>query len=303
MPTFNHIYNLEDANLPWQKLESILSAYMDLVDAEKVFALNASLGYEMRYNTTPWTLMPYTTRDLRVCLDLWRRLYQAIERRAGVEPSDDPDLHEPVCGRSSLSAACIPKGFAWDLFSHARIPAIRYVAPGIRLPTPMEFIDQPFKDIAEKYPEETAHIKMPILFFHIEGTVSAKDAKFRFPFSTVERVPCGLYLDALPEAANSFEDSCRLLLPFRLGDNKYARMSDGKIIAKTHIDLYGHGISPFVMRHGPKLNAILENWLDNVESHHWAVDGEGVAGGIETFKLADTREFWWRYRIPEIRSI
>jgi hypothetical protein len=94
-------------------------------------------------------------------------------------------------------------------------------------------------------------------------------------------VPCGLYIDAFPNAQNPFEDACRFVLPIKLGANRYARTADFKPIIRSHSDLYQTGINPFVMRHGPKLVAILENWLENIEKGHWTVDERGVAGGID----------------------
>jgi len=139
-------------------------------------------------------------------------------------------------------------------------------------------------------------MKMPFLFLRCPGTVSGKDAKFRWPFSTLEDVPCGLYLDAFPNAQNPFEDACRLVLPIQLGANKYARTSDFRPIRKSYSELYQIDINPFVIRHGPKLVAILENWYENIESGHWSCNEKGVVGGIGVWRKADTRDDWWRYQ-------
>ena len=329
MPSFNHIYDFEDPRLPWQKLESILSMYIDMIEGGKAVALHQSIGrpaktetiqqedgsevtrevepagspvdpytgaHRTRYNTQPWTLQAYTRDDLTSCLDIWERLFQAIEKRAGISQDIDDTETTTLCGRSILSASSIKKGFAYDLLSRARQPGIWYVAPGLRLPGATEFIAQPFKHIPNQYPKECQGIMMPILFFRCEGTISSKAANFRYPFSTVENVPCGLYLDAFPNAQNPFEDACRLVLPFQIGANKHARFSDGKVMPRSHVNLYGHGINPIITRHGPKLVAILENWLGNVESGHWEVDNQGVSGGVDVWKKADTEEDWARYQ-------
>lgn len=330
MPSFNHTYDLEDPTLPWQRLESILSVYIDMIEGGKAVALHHSIGREAktasieqpdgsvvmeeispagpvvdpytgarksRYNTDPWTIMSYTHEDLTSCLGVWERLFQAIESRAGIPNATDDSEITPLCGRSALNAANITRGFAYDLLSHARQPQIWYVAPGLRLPGASEFVNQPFKNVAMNYPKETQGIKMPMLFFRCEGTVSAKEANFRWPFSSVETVPCGLYLDAYPNAQNPFEDSIRLVLPFKVGGHHgQARSSDGKLVPRGNVSLYGHGINPFIMRHGPKLVAILENWLSNVENGHWTVDAQGVSGGIEAWKQADMTEHWSKYQ-------
>jgi len=297
MPTYNHVFNFKDTSLPWQPLESILSAYIDMVEAEKAIALHDSVGQaaegpateikmgndRVQFKSRPWVLQAYTKGDLEACLNTWLRLVEAIEKRAdplGLKRSEEDDA-EPLASRTALTVAGIPRGFAYDLLSHANYSHVWYVAPGVRLPKVEEFLNQPFKKILQQYPKETEGMKMPFLFLRAEGTVSAKEAKFRWPFSTIESVPCGLYLDAFPNAQNPFEDACRFVLPIKLGGNRYARTADFKPIIRSHSDLYQTGINPFVMRHGPKLVAILENWLEHIERGHWQVDEKGVTGGID----------------------
>nr|POF14340.1 hypothetical protein CFP56_03364 [Quercus suber] len=310
MPTYNHLWDLKNADLPWQTLETILSAYIDMVDDEKAVAISdnvasetvvntpqsdMALGGRMRYNTRPWILQPYTLGDLTGSLNTWKRLVEAIEKRAGITRADD-DEPDPLCTRTALNVAGVPHGFAYDLLIRAQYSQIWFIAPGIRLPKVEEFLYQPFKTVLEKYPGDTVGMKMPFLFLRCPGEISGKEAKFRWPFSTVEKVPCGLYLDAFPNAQNPFEDACRLVLPMLLGANKYARTSDFRPIRKSHSDLYQIEYNPFVMRHGPKLVAILENWLENIERGHWNVNEKGVTGGVGTWRKADTREDWWRYQ-------
>ncbi|TKA67136.1 hypothetical protein B0A55_09320 [Friedmanniomyces simplex] len=295
MPTYHHIFNLKDPGLPWQRLEVVLSAYIDMIEAEKVVALHAETHAATNGipGLIPWLTQPYTQSDLTSCLDTWQKLVYAIEKKAEIKRSDDLAR---LCSRSALDAANVPRGFAHDLLLHATSSSIWFIAPGIRLPKVEEFIHQPFAPICHQYPSETAGMKMPFLFLRCPGEVSAKEAKFRYPFSTLPSVPCGLYLDAFPNAQNPFEDACRLVLPIRLGGNRYARTSDFRPIRKSFSDLYQVEINPFVMRHGPKLVGVLENWLGNVESGHWSVNALGVEGGLGVWRKADTREDWWRYQ-------
>lgn len=327
MPTYHHVFDLRSEDLPWQNLETILSAYIDMIESEKALAIHESAQIEdpkaqhpgpggdlernktfARYHTRPWILQPYTLEDLHACIDTWASLVQAIEKRAGIakhhpKPGDDdydPEEEIPLCSRTALNIARIPRGFAYEILSHARSSDVWFVAPGIRLPKVEEFLQQPFRDILEKYPEETKGMKVPFLFLRCPGTVSAKEAKFRYPFSTLESVPCGLYLDAFPNAKNPFEDACRLVLPIRLSDRRrYARTSDGRLLFQSHSDLYQTGINPFVMRHGPKLASVLDNWRQHVENGHWTVNAKGVEGGIGVWRQAETREHWWRYQSAE----
>jgi hypothetical protein len=43
---------------------------------------------------------------------------------------------------------------------------------------------------------------------------------------------------------------------------------------------------------------ILESWAERVEMGDWQVDEDGVVGGIDKFKEADTEEHWREYFIP-----
>ncbi|KAK1034034.1 hypothetical protein LTS16_015738 [Friedmanniomyces endolithicus] len=188
MPTYHHVFDLRDKGLPWQSLETVLSAYIDMVEAEKVLALHAEVHAASNGipGLLPWLAQPYTQSDLTSCLETWQKLVFAIEKKAEIQRSDDLAR---LCSRSALDAANVPKGFAHDLLLHATSSSIWFIAPGIRLPKVEEFIYQPFAPICAQFPAETAGMKMPFLFLRCPGEVSAKDAKFRYPFSTLSSVP------------------------------------------------------------------------------------------------------------------
>jgi hypothetical protein len=42
----------------------------------------------------------------------------------------------------------------------------------------------------------------------------------------------------------------------------------------------------------------LESWTERVEMGDWQVGEDGVVGGIDKFKEADTEEHWREYYIP-----
>lgn len=46
------------------------------------------------------------------------------------------------------------------------------------------------------------------------------------------------------------------------------------------------------------LHKVLESWAERVEMGDWQVDQDGVVGGIDKFKEADTGEHWREYFIP-----
>merc|ERR1712072_690855 len=81
MPTYNHVFDLTNPDLPWQTLEGILSAWIDMVEVEKAVAIPDSVGKDaatprtglLRFNTRPWILEPYTLGDLHACIDVWKK--------------------------------------------------------------------------------------------------------------------------------------------------------------------------------------------------------------------------------------
>jgi len=85
-----------------------------------------------------------------------------------------------------------------------------------------------------------------------------------------------------------------LLLPFPLGGNGHVLQGDDtkvKAYEPGQDVLYHRGIgNPFVSGWGTPLTAILINWWEQVENDSWRVDENGVAGGDELWKKADTEE-------------
>jgi hypothetical protein len=47
---------------------------------------------------------------------------------------------------------------------------------------------------------------------------------------------------------------------------------------------------PFLYAHGTPLAAVLANWWELVENEVWHVDEDGVVGGADIWKEADTEE-------------
>ena len=212
MPTYNHVLDLKSASLPWQKLETILSAYIDMIEAEKAVAVHDTVGETLgavkpdteihmgpdrvQNRNRPWVLQAYTKGDLENCLDVWKRLVHAIESRIKAKnpassaiASGDDEEFEPLCSRTALNVANITHGFAYDLLSHAQNSRLWFVAPGVRLPKVEEFLNQPFKGVAKQFPVETSGMKMPFLFLRIPGEVSAKDAESHVSKISIPKAP------------------------------------------------------------------------------------------------------------------
>jgi hypothetical protein len=61
--------------------------------------------------------------------------------------------------------------------------------------------------------------------------------------------------------------------------------------------LFNSGYLPWDSR-SSYLHKILESWTERVEMGDWQVGEDGVVGGIDKFKEADTEEHWREYYIP-----
>ena len=92
----------------------------------------------------------------------------------------------------------------------------------------------------------------------------------------------------------------QVLLPFKIGANKYARSSNGVPFTEWALNgvsdkLYRvycfSGVLPLDSR-SSQLHKVLLNWTERVEIRDWEVNEHGVAGVIEKFKEADTPEHW-----------
>jgi hypothetical protein len=109
------------------------------------------------------------------------------------------------------------------------------------------------------------------------------------------------------------QDMCKMVLPFGIGANGYARKSDGSLFGENqecetaeardmYTELYSVGHDPFGLMDSHNLMRVLKNWLGMVERGDWTVDENGVAGGMDKWKEADTEEHWEKYVIPILES-
>lgn len=66
----------------------------------------------------------------------------------------------------------------------------------------------------------------------------------------------------------------------------------------TFADVYQPGHQPFTEMHAVRLISILQNWLEMVQSGDWEVDADGVKGGLDEWRKADTEDSWENFVIP-----
>ncbi|CAG8977601.1 hypothetical protein HYALB_00008378 [Hymenoscyphus albidus] len=66
------------------------------------------------------------------------------------------------------------------------------------------------------------------------------------------------------------------------------------VVSFSHLKLVQMALPAY---HGPKFGNLLERWAKLVALGHWEVDKEGVMGGLEKFKGADTEDFYNMHQI------
>lgn len=277
------------------------------------------------YHYDPWIIVPWSAHQLEETINTFHRLVDSIEGlRPRAEQSQSPSETGSLLSEEDLDAAHIPPGFAHSFLSKARRPRFRYIAPGLSLPDPTSFPSQPFSSIACTQPldededeDEQQQNLGPILLFPTSESYHApedgshdEEPPFDWPYNQIQSFPAGLYLNPCDrKAANAFEDTVKLVLPFGMGCNGFARTSDGAPFGDdresetwkprdTHTDLYQPGYQPFVEWHGVRLVKVFESWIGMIERGDWKVDLEGVQGTIEDFKEADTGGGWAKFVVP-----
>ena len=315
-----------DPEQPWQKLECILSVWIEMIQRQKVVALHRDVG-ESRFEHVegdiyreikgperdpatgaarlnvemqPWTVAPWAAKDLKETLEVWHLAVRSIEQKMSLPESGS--LGAALVDTETLDAARVPDGFTRQFLSKAQRPRFKFIAPGLRVPTAGELVIQPLIDVpgSDEDPSDQQEVA-PILLFRGDASVSTAELGFFYPYSgpsaAVSECLCGLYMDYCDRRLNiPFEDGCRLVFPFRFAQG-WARQSDGSR-ALAHDSLFQSGVNPYSTVHSVQLQAFLENVYMNVQREHWTVDTAGVAGGIDVWKDADTEQRWSSYQVP-----
>ncbi|KAL3469678.1 hypothetical protein BJX99DRAFT_251800 [Aspergillus californicus] len=300
----------------WLPLEVILDAYLQMHDEGKAEALPPSRLKDLRSTypgpVDPWIpIHQYTEIDINRAVTAFQRLINAIDSRLENKnecTSSYIDLpwHDPV----TLAQDFIPG----NSFAHRFLQAVyqwkvrfRYIAPGIRLPTVSEFLDQPIKVFGDSRYRHLATFPSdgPLQIFQINAEHTVQDSVYNID------LPAGVYIDrVMPESWFFWSNGCRVLLPFRIRAKGWARHSNGQpfVINNFNEDVRPHDRNGAIYQarftngittnHFVQINKVLNNWADRVKMGDWDVTEDGVAGGIEKFKEADTEEHWKKYWIP-----
>jgi len=258
----------------------------------------------------PWEFVPYTDAMLDENINAFNRLVEGIEARMPppASPTSPTEIVYGLVDEITLQNLNLPQRFGYEFVRRVRRPRFQMIAPGLEVLGPSTFVDQPFGSFL--YPG-TVQIP-PLLLFRFKANYTdntmpnnrtGEPIAQLFPrHSRITTYPAGLYLR--PSSTTSAEDECLFLLPFGIGANGYARRSDGskfgsrRTPADSCFDLYRPGYQPFEQHHEHSLRDVLENWRGLVESGVWQVDENGVAGGIDVWREADSKERWTHYVIP-----
>lgn len=308
-----------------------MSAWLGIIDTGKVIAKAEGTSTKGPVECTPWELVPYSEHDLAHAVNSFNNLTARVEcliedpSLSLLENPDDQNRLLEACTaklnlpasaeelglipRDVLDSAAIPEGFFREFLLQVRRPKnIKYVAPGLRLPTPGDFTPHPFQNFRppDKMEYDDAALPLPL---SISGIQSTKPL-FGYPFREASSLGYGLWMEYCNKATHhTFEDTCRLYLPFNTGANAFARLTDDSLIGENQEDhgmaspngreneLYQPGYCHFIPWHGPQLGNVLELWSNLVGLGKWKIGEEGVLGGIEKFREADTEEHSHKYQI------
>jgi hypothetical protein len=304
---------IQNGRIGWYPLENVLETWLDMIEQGKVIATPEADNVE-----EPWTLAPYSPSILQDTIDVFNLLVQEIESRmpGGSTGTADDSLLPPLINEAILDAANPQQGFAHHFTQRVNRPRFRFIAPGLEVPSFSGMAMQPFASFRQSH-ADAIETKPFLLFRAIDGTtpcmapVSKDDCPFGYPFNELDNYPAGLYLSSTSSSYSCFEDESILVLPYRIGARGFARKSDGTRFgentrdvddqvqpANTFADLYQPGHQPFTEMHSVWLFSVLESWLCMVQRGDWKVDANGIMGGIDEWKKADTEEWWERYTVP-----
>jgi hypothetical protein len=268
----------------------------------------------------PWICRHWNDFMVQVTADAFNALVDSIETWMRDQRISVPEISEPLLPDSAMDASGIPPGFARSFAAKARRPAFTYIAPGLSVPTVQSFAQQPFYGLDDLDQEEdlgSASLTVePILLFasmepfHLADRDEREDPPIQPLRDKLLSVPAGVYLlESERQAIHGFEDAVKLVLPFGVGGNGFARTSDGLQIGDRRIsedpsysdiytELYQQGWNPFIEMHQVRLVKVLESWKGMVEKGDRKVGANEIEGTIEAFKEADTEEGWWKLVIP-----
>ena len=302
-----------------------------MIDTGKVVA--RSQPVRGPWEAEPWELMLYSQQDLQTAVNGFDNLILRIEcllENPSLRTKDNADDQAKLLAlaaakfdvpRSPGEFGLIPKvvldnaglreGFLRDFLTSVRRPkeSIKYIAPGLRLPTVDDFSPHPLQnfEMPEYMNLENGVLPIPVFISTVKSTSPIFE---NYPFQEITNLPYGLWTTCVSkDGDHEFEDACRLYLPFEIGANGFARLADDSVIGEDQRskgvarpggrrnELFQPGYNHYIPEHESQLGDILGLWQNLVGLGEWEVGEEGVLGGIEKFKEADTAEHSHKYQL------
>jgi hypothetical protein len=305
-----------EMKLPWAHLDEVLQLYWDCIESGKFVVDTESPGFGDDLVTQGWRVEQCTEKEMDQILHVWDKLVDVIAKRLPVgekheEEHGDEDEDEPQRKKRRkqqeglISTEVLDKypaipPFVRAFLSRARKPPFKFIAPQLEIPDEA-FIHRVGAEMQMRFPDATleepqheiCEARLFLLFpWRTPGIqlLSESDQESWKPRrrSGILDNRAGLYVHS-----DSFYSHCgTLLLPFPLGGDGHLLRGDGtKVNGPGQDVLYQRGMcNPFLPGYGTPLTPILVNWWEQVEDESWLVDENGVAGGEELWRKADTEE-------------
>ncbi|KAF2872889.1 hypothetical protein BDV95DRAFT_627726 [Massariosphaeria phaeospora] len=266
----------------WLPLNMLLDGSIDMIDQGKVLAVGESYDGEQE-RTEPWIMPSYTQQDLDDTLQAFRHLIDTIHARMPSRPQNSEEgLLDFVTG--GLPQSLSSSSFAYQFLVQSPRPSFTNIAPGLRIAR-----HQPSAPVSVRLESTKLY---PLLLFSSSHPAHQKTRRaprgkeipislFPRGFDAVSTYPAGLYLtETEPHRTHPFEDACKLVLPFPLGANAFARTSDGALVGESvrgagenaaakieprSTELYQLGFNHFIAAHDVQLKHVLWKWVEMVE--------------------------------------
>ncbi|KUJ09811.1 uncharacterized protein LY89DRAFT_657341 [Mollisia scopiformis] len=286
----------------WYPLETILRNWITVLRMGKITAEPDDVKVENdRYR--PWTCHRYSTKQVEDTVTAFNRLADAIESRIPSTRKGMPPVRN--FSHELMDATLIPNpSFARSFLSAIGVPAFKYIAPGLLIPTEEDFAKNQILAATENY-DKLSTIPA-VLLFKVEPESASQEQQGLNAENKDEhtRKPAGLYTEETQVWNDDIaEEGFRLILPYSIAEHGFARKRTGHLIEQNgnggFEDLYQHGFKPFGgdWSRAQRLVRLFDNWTGMVEKGLWEVGPDGVMGGIEKFKEADSEEGWRNYWI------
>lgn len=298
----------------WFPLETLLTHWIFLIRFGKVVAGLPEDSSQHRAQEGLWSWLPYCDAQVDNTVTAIERYLVAVESRI---PADSL---LPVTGAlftdAELDVASVPQEcFIRLVLTRMKSPRFKFIAPGLEVPHDKEAFAR--RQNFTRIPHREGTMPAVLIFAASGRTVDLNmelqrlfvERHYNEPSTLNMGTPifAGLYSE--PAVRSRFEPEeagFRLLLPFALRpdfrDADGARVSDGQLVTTgSFTELFQHGCHhPFGGEHrSQRMERLFDRWTELIESSVWTVGEEGVEGGIETFRDADSGNGAWRnYWIP-----